>query len=432
MSTTRRSFLLSAAAAVPAIALSGCAASARRPRPASDKLKLGVIGVRGRGGDNFAGVLGEDVIAICDVDARNLAEGAQQAPGARTFVDFRELLRLPELDAVVISTPDHTHYPAAMAALKRGLDVYCEKPLTHTVAQARRLRREAARRSAITQMGTQIHANDNYRRVVEAVQGGVLGEVREVHVFVNGTDWSAKGRPAKAEVPPHLDWPLWLGPIATTDYSTDYHPASWRKYWAFGGGTTADMACHYMDLPFWALSLGAPEQLRADGPEPDDFGAPRGMKCEYLFSRAGKAPLRLTWWAGNVRPEAALAERGLESWRNGVLFVGERGWLVSNYDLHQLGPKADFATYCPPPVTIAKSIGHHAEWILACKERTQPTCHFGYAGPLTETVLLANVCYRAARGQLVTWDEARLQLLGNGASACNELLDESARDGYEA
>ncbi len=430
MTTTRRTFLQAAAAAVPALVLPGCASSARAPRPASDKLKLGVIGVNNRGGDNLAGVASQDIVALCDVDTNYLTDAGKRFPGAQQFVDFRDLIAMPGLDGVVISTPDHTHYPAASLALKRGLDVYCEKPLTHTVAQARRLQRLARERGAVTQMGTQIHANENYRRVVEAIQAGVIGEVHTVHVFVNGTNWSASGKPKAVEVPSNLKWQLWLGPVGDHDFTADYHPANWRKYWAFGGGTTADMACHFMDLPFWALDLKAPSRLRADGPEPDTFGAPRGMTTEYWFERSGKSELNFKWWAGNMRPEALLAERGLEKWRNGVLFLGERGWLISNYEAHEVGPKKDFENYKAPAHTIAKSIGHHAEWILACKQRTQTTCHFGYSGPLTEAVLLGNVCYRAARGKVLAWDSAAMELVGGGAA--NKLLDESARDGYES
>ncbi|MSR39709.1 MAG: Gfo/Idh/MocA family oxidoreductase [Planctomycetes bacterium] len=430
MTTTRRTFLQVAAATLPAFVLPGCAASARGTRPLSDKLRLGVIGVNNRGGDNLAGVAGEDIVALCDVDQNYLAGAAKQFPAARCFVDFRELIALQGLDGVVISTPDHTHYPAAALALKRGLDVYCEKPLTHTVAQARRLQKLAVARGAVTQMGTQIHANDNFRRVVEAIQAAVIGEVTSVHVFVNGTNWSASGKPPVVAVPSTLNWPLWLGPAKQCEFSADYHPANWRKYWAFGGGTTADMACHYMDLPFWALDLRHPSQVLSDGPEPDEFGAPVGMTTEYQFERAAKPPLTFKWWAGNMRPEAILAERGLESFRNGVLFIGTRGYLISNYDSHEVGPKAAFAGYKPPEQTIAKSIGHHAEWILACKQRTQPTCNFGYSGLLTEAVLLGNVCYRAARGKTLAWDAANLQLVGN--ELANTMLDATARQGYEA
>jgi predicted dehydrogenase len=431
MRTSRRSFLLASAAAGASGLWPGRSVAPRRPRRSDRKLSLGIVGVGGRGSENLDGVRGEDVVALCDVDRRHLDAAAAKVPGARRFADFRELIAMPGLDGVVISTPDHTHYPAAMLALQRGLDVYCEKPLTHTVAQARRLAATATANGCVTQMGTQIHALENYRRVVEAVRAGAVGAIAEVHVFVNGADWSAAGRPPDAAVPEWLDWDLWLGPCARRPFSAAYHPAAWRRYWAFGGGTTADMACHYLDLAFWALELPAPARLRADGPEPDAEGAPPGMRCEYRFPAAGGRPgLRLCWWCGNRRPGAALTERGLDDWRNGVLFVGERGWLISDYTRFLVGPQDAFAGWRPPPPSIAPSPGHHAEWLQCCKARTLPSCHFGCAGPLTEAALLANVAFRAARGTELRWDAAALRL--DGAAGAAELLDEAARDGYPA
>lgn len=428
---TRRAFLAAAAAAGGSTLLPACRSviAPRPPKGPGERLRLGVIGVGGRGAANLQAVRGEDVVALCDVDRERLASAHQQFPEARPLVDFRRLLELPDLDGVVISTPDHTHYPAAMQALRRGLDVYCEKPLTHTVAQARRLRLVAEQNRCVTQMGIQIHANANYRRVVEAIRSDAIGAVQEVHVFVD-TDWSAAGLPATAPVPPHLEWDLWLGPAQPRPFSAVYHPMGWRRYWAFGGGATADMACHHMDLPFWALGLGAPSTVRADGPEPDPEGAPRGLTCDYEFPAvAGRPAVRLRWWAGDRAPRELLAVRGLEEWRSGVLFLGERGWLISNYERHRIGPERDFADWEPPAASIPPSPGHHAEWIRCCKQRTLPTCHFGYAGPLTEAVLLANVAYRGARGVHLEWNPARLGFDGAPAGV-DELLDAPARSGF--
>lgn len=432
MASTRRSFLRGLALTGPVLAMSSCSSPQPRQRkPPGEKLRIGVIGVGGRGADNLAGVRGEDIVALCDVDRQRLTVAGRDFPSARAFVDFRELLELPGLEAVVISTPDHTHYPAAMMALHKRIDVYCEKPLTHTVTQARCLRIRAEQVGAITQMGTQIHANENYRRVVEAIQAGVIGDVEQVHVFVGTTDWSGAGRPAAETVPEHLQWDLWLGPAAVRDYSAAYHPAGWRRYWAFGGGTTADMACHFTDLPFWALELDAPVELRADGPDPDDEGAPRSLACDYLYpARNGRKPVRLRWACGDLVPKQELASRGLEAWKNGVLFVGSKGWLCSNYDRHEIGPKEAFAGYTPPSPSIPKSIGHHREWIEACKLRTLPSCHFGYAAPLTEAVLLANAAYRGARGKVLQWEAESLQLRGGG-SLPQELLDAPLRTGWD-
>ncbi|MFO1078499.1 MAG: Gfo/Idh/MocA family oxidoreductase [Planctomycetota bacterium] len=437
MTSSRRAFLQGAtAAAVGAAALPSCS-TRPAPRPAkapSEKLKLIVVGVSGRGGDNLNGVAGEDIAVLCDVDGRALAKAGERFPAARRIADFREVLAdaaaCRALDGAVVSTPDHTHYPAAMLALQHGLDVYCEKPLTHTVAQARRLATLARQNGCITQMGIQIHANAPYRRTVEAVRAGAVGPVREVFVFVNGTDWSAQELPAGKPVPEWLQWDCWLGPAAERGYSDGYHPAAWRRYWAFGGGTTADMACHYMDLAFWALDLDAPTSLVADGPEPHAECAPRGMRCVYDFpARGARAPVVVHWHAGNDRPAQVLAERGLDKWTNGVLFVGDDGWLIANYDKHEIGPTPRAAAWQAPPQTIAPSPGHHAEWIWCCKERIVPTCSFAYAAPLTETVLLANVAFRAARGRRLRWDAAALEL---DDAAANRLLDETPRAGFSA
>lgn len=393
-----------------------------------------VIGVANRGAANLNGVQDERIEFLCDVDRRYLAKAAERFPGARTITDFREVLRDPslcaELDGVVVSTPDHTHYLATMLALQQGLDVYTEKPLTQTVAQARRLLQTAEANGCVTQMGTQIHANENYRRVVEAVQAGAVGTVREVIVFVNGTNWSATELPEPGDVPEHIDWQAWLGPAPDRGYSQGFHPAGWRRYWDYGGGTTADMSCHFTDLAFWALDLDAPTWLLADGPEPHPDCAPAGMRCTYAFPRRGRRPaLTLRWYAAGDRPTEELAARGLEGWRNGVLFVGDDGWLISDYNRHQVGPESAAKRWTPPSPSIASSPGHYREWLDCCAEGTQPTCSFGYAVPLTETVLLANVAYRAARGRRIAWDAAAMR---TDCDAANALLDLTPREGFDA
>lgn len=439
MPSTRRSFLATGAAAAGALALPSCAnaiapRAVRPPRDPRQPARLMIVGVGGRGGENLAALADQQIAVLCDVDANLLAAAGQRFPGARLVADHRDVLRdaaaCRGLDGVVVSTPDHTHFQPAMLAIEQGLDVYCEKPLTHTVAQARRLARAAAERGCVTQMGIQIHARPNYQRVVEAVRGGVVGTVREVVVFVNGTDWSATALPPRADAPAHLAWDLWLGPAAARDYAGDYHPMGWRRYWAFGGGTTADMACHFMDLAFWALELDAPTTVRADGAAPDAECAPRGLRCEYTFpARAARAPVVLRWHAGSDRPEAALASRGLERWRNGVLFVGDDGWLIADYDRHVVGPDARAAAWRAPAPTLAASPGHHREWLDACATRVQPSTSFDYAGPLTEAVLLANVAHRGAPGRLLHWDAAALRTDDAGANA---LLAAPARAGFDA
>lgn len=414
----RRTLLLGSAAAF----LPGCGTlGSRKVRP-GQKLNLGVIGCGNRGWDNFNEMLGENVLAICDVDEHFLAKAAEKAPGARRCIDFRELLDLKDLHAVVISTPDHTHATAAAAALRRGLDVYCEKPLTHSVHEARVLRALAAEHGAITQLGTQIHSWPNYHRVVEIVQSGGLGAIHAAHVWVNGTDWSATAPPRPAPLPGHVHWDLWLGPAAARPFSPGYHPAGWRRYWNFGGGTLGDMGCHYLDLAFWALGLGLPATVTAQGPAADPECAPKGLTVHYEFTQPQVA---LTWYGGSSRPPV-LAQYGLADWHNGVLFVGERGWLCADYTRKAMGPAGFLAGFEPPAPFVPDSIGHHKEWIEACKSRVRTTCDFAYSALLSEAVLLGNAAHRL--GKRIEWDAVRGEARGCPEAA--PLLAREYRPGW--
>lgn len=372
------------------------------------KLNIGVVGVANRARGNIEGVMGENIVAICDIDDNFLAGAAKDFPKARKHRDFRRMLEQNDIDAVVVSTADHTHAVATVGALRTGRHVYCEKPLTHTVSEAR-IVSETARRNLklATQMGTQIHAGDNYRRVVELIRFGAIGPVREVYNWV-GAVWSGHNQPLeKAPVPPHLDWDLWLGPVEERDYSPAYHPARWRGYWAFGGGAMADMACHHMDLPFWALDLKHPTTVEAEGPEVHPEFAPRWLTARYEFpERAGLPPVKLTWHNGPERPKP-IADEQFKGWGGGTLFVGEKGMLLADYGRHVLLPESEFADLNRPKPFIPSSIGHHAEWIKACKEGTATTCNFDYAGTLTEAVLLGNVAYRT--GKKLEWDARKLR-----------------------
>jgi predicted dehydrogenase len=434
MSSSRRAFLASTAASAGALLLPGCQSGPkpRAPIPADRKVRLMVIGVGGQGAANLQAVAGEEVAILCDVDQQRLDAARERHPLARAVRDYRPILRDPVesawLDGVVISTPDHTHFLPAALALQQGLGVYCEKPLTHTVRQARQLQQLARQHDCITQMGTQMHAQENYRRVVEAIRAGAIGPVREVLVFVNGTDWSAAVLPPLAEPLPQLDFDLWLGPAAEQPFRSGLHPAGWRRYWAFGGGTTADMGCHFLDLAYWALELDAPTSLLADGPEPHADCAPAGLRCEYAFPPRGARPaVTVRWHGGKDRPTAALEQRGLTAWNNGVLFLGEDGWLIADYTRHELGPAARREVWVPPAPSLPPSPGHHREWLQACRDRTQPSCHFDYAAPLTMTVLLANAAYRGARGQRLSWDARRLR---TGVPEVDALLEQPARTGF--
>lgn len=434
MSTTtnRRGFLRGSAAVFAGFGvfgLEGCSRLRPRRRRVSpnEKLNIGVIGVGGRGSEDIEGVKGENIVALCDVDSDELAAALAKFPSAKTYADFRFMLDQKDLDAVVVATPDHTHAAAAAAALKRGLPVYCEKPLTHSVTEARYIAYLADKTGLATQMGTQIHAGSNYRRVVELVQSGAIGPVGEVHVWVDKT-WSGGERPSDTPpVPKNLNWDLWLGPAPERPYHPLYAPKNWRRWWDFGGGTLADMGCHYTDLPFWALGLKDPKSVEAKGPEVHPESTPPKLTVRYEFdSSRGGGPVSLTWYDDGLKPPA-LAEHGLPKWGSGVLFIGTNGrMLLADYDRHLLFPQKDFKDFVPPAPSIPDSIGHHAEWIRACKTGEPTTCNFEYGGRLTEAILLGNVAFRS--GGRIEWDAEHMICPGNEKASM--LLERAYRKGW--
>jgi predicted dehydrogenase len=403
----RRQFLGAAAG----FWIAGVQRSYGQEKSPNARLNVGQIGVAGMRGADHLGQMGSQTIAaLCDVDEKNLGQAAAKLPGAATYHDFREMLEKEKsLDCIVISTPDHIHAPAATMAMRLGKHVYTEKPMAHTIHEVRAMTELAAKCKVQTQMGTQIHATDNYRRVVEKIQSGAIGAVGEVHVWLGGTPWTASGLPkADGPAPEGLHWDLWLGPSAERPYSKRYHPLHWRSYWNFGGGCLADMGAHYNDLPFWALKLRHPLTAEAEGPGIDPHGAPPWLMVRWTFPARGElAPVKLHWYHGDRVPPQ-LSEGRLGDWKGaGVLFVGAKGMLVANYGTHKLLPEADFKDYRAPEPTIPRSIGHHQEWVEAIRGGKPALCAFDYAGPLTETLLLGNVAYRA--GTRIEWDSAALK-----------------------
>ncbi len=400
--------------------------SMARAYRANDKLNLGIVGVAGRGGDNLHEVTSQNIVALCDIDDNNLASAAKQFPEAKTYNDFRKMLEQKEIDAVVVSTPDHTHAVIASHALHADKHVYCEKPLAHSVWEVRHLTELARKQKRVTQMGTQIHAGSNYRRVVEIVRSGAIGEIDEVHVWADRV-WSGNGRPPETpEVPTNIHWDLWLGPAPERPYHPAYLPFNWRGFWQFGNGTLGDMACHHMDLPFWALELGSPKTVQADGPEVNLETTPAWLIVHYEFEGANGKPLNLHWYNGGKRPDY-FAQNMLPPWGDGTLFVGSKGMLLAGYDHYKLLPEKDFTDYTPPSPTIPDSIGHHAEWIQACLTGGPTTCNFDYSGNLSEAVLLGCVAYRV--GQKIEWDPKHLKALQ--CKAADPILKPHFRHGWK-
>jgi len=420
----------------------------QRARGANGRLDVAFIGVGGRGGSNLRSVAGQklvgvNVVALCDVNSTTLGNAAKQYPDAKTFTDFRRLYdELKNFDAVVVSTTEHTHAFATLPALQRKKPVYCEKPLTHNVGEARRIMHAAKEAGVPTQMGTQIHATKNYRRVVELVQSGAIGGVREAHVWV-GRAWGLQSeadakankdivyvaeRPT-AETPPpaDVDWDLWIGPAPMRPYSDVYLPGpKWYRWWDFGSGTMSDLGSHFNDLPFWALKLESPTTIEAFGPPAHPDLAPASMAVRYEFpARGDMPPCAMHWYQGTAKPQILL-EGGIPKKDSGVLFVGDKGMLLCDYQTHKLLPEDKFAGFEAPKPTIPDSPGQHEEWLLACTQGTPTASPFSYAGLLTITNHLGNVAYRA--GKKLEWDAASGRVT-NTAEA-DRFLSRTPREGW--
>jgi predicted dehydrogenase len=409
--THRRHFLKSSTLAGAGlwVAASGLLAKGASP---NDKLNLGIIGAGGRGAANLDSLKSENVAALCDVNSDALAAQAKNHPNAKTYADWRKMLEQKDLDAVVISTPDHHHALAGVNAMKRGLHVYCEKPLAHSVHEARAMQEAYNNSHVATQMGTQIHATDNYRRVVELIQSGAIGPVREAHVWVDQGIEGPRSRPQETPpVPKTLHWDLWLGPAPARPYHPCYfkdRSMSWQNWWDFGNGALGDMGSHTIDLPFWALELQHPTTIEAEGPlpvRPETYPDQLTVRWEHP-ARGNQPPVKLTWYDGKQRPKSPEGV-DLNTWHLGMMFTGDKGILLADYGKWMLLPEADFKGFQPPKPSIPPSLGHHEEWIHACKTGAPTLCNFEYSGRLVEHNLLGTVAFRV--GKKLDWDPENLK-----------------------
>lgn len=381
-------------------------------RAPSDKLSVACIGVGGMGRNDVRGMSGETIYALCDVDWKNADDAFTTHPPAKRYRDFREMLAKDgaSIDAVTVSTPDHTHAVAVMAALRAGKHVYCQKPLARTLGEVRALEAEAARRPRqATQMGNQGHAGEGTRQIREWVEAGVIGTVREVHYWTDRPIWpQGIERPTEAHnVPPTLDWDLWLGPAPLRPYHPAYAPFRWRGWWDYGTGALGDIACHAMDAAFWVLGFKYPTRVEVESTTLFAETAPKSSRIVYHFpARGGRPEVRVVWLDGGLRPPRppeVSSEAAWPPWGDGgQLWVGDGGKLVA--DMYGRNPRLLDAKRdaelkaSPPAVKYPRVENVYVEWIAACQAGTQPGSSFaGHAGPLTEMVLLGNLAVRAGR-----------------------------------
>jgi len=418
----RRAAAVAAFSMVPRHVLGG-----PRHVPPSERLNIAGIGVGGRGADDLRGVESENIVALCDVDWQSAAGTFRRYPDAKRYRDFREMLDKEDrgIDAVVVATPDHVHAVASMAAIKRGKHVYCEKPLTRTVHEARALAKAAREAKVATQMGNQGMAFEGNRLIKEWLWDGAIGPVREVHVWSDRPThqgklplWWAQGIERPKDTPPtpdHLDWDLWLGPAPYRPYHPAYVPFRWRGWWDFGSGGLGDMGIHNLAPVFTALKLGAPTSVHASSTAVYKETLPLACTVHYEFSARGSMPaVTLHWYDGGLiaaRPPELEDSRELPR-EDGLIFVGDRGkMLVTGWggNSPRLIPEARMKAYKLPPKSLPRSIGHYAEWIKACKEAAPTESSFDFAGPMTEAVLLGTIAVRLG-GRKLLWDSERMKV----------------------
>lgn len=417
----RRRFLQSSAAAAGAgfFLTAGLDGGQRRQNDPMNRLNIAIIGAGGQGGGNLNNVAGENIVALCDVDEQRAAAAFNRYPKVNKYSDYRVMLdKQRDIEAVVVSTADHMHAFASIAAMRLGKHCYCEKPLTHSVWEARQMKLVAAENRVATQMGNQGTSMDGFREAVEVIRSGAIGDVREVHVWTDrpGRYWRQGHTefPAAQALPKTINWDAWLGGAPRRDYNATIHPFAWRGYWDFGTGALGDMGCHIMNLAFMSLRLGAPASVRAEVDQPiNNVSPPNGCRVTYDFVARDNLPAVRLYWYEVRRPPQELFQ-GETMGGGGSLFIGSRGTLFSNSDYGQvytLLPRKNFRDFKPPQRTLPRSPGHHAEWIRACKGGPPAMSNFvDYSGPLTEMVLLGNVAMRV--GRTVVWDPVALRAAG--------------------
>jgi predicted dehydrogenase len=431
------------------------------PSP-NEKVNIAGIGVGGQGHSDLSQLKSENIVALCDVDSRRAAGTFKEFPQAKVFKDFRKMLdEMKEIDAVVVATPDHVHAIASLHAIKRGKHVYCEKPLTHTVWEAREVARAAREAKVATQMGNQGQASEETRRLQELVWTGAIGQVREAHVWTdrpsNGlfNEYWPQGVPAPKDSPPvpeGLDWDLWIGPAPMRPYNPIYCPFQWRGWWDFGTGALGDIGCHSLDPVFRALKLGAPLTVEASSSRVNDQTYPLAAMVTYTFAarsaepqsinvhtrgltgvQAGGVempPIQVVWYDGGLRPPRPEGlPDGEQMGDNGRLLVGDKGFILGT----RVFPEARRKEFKAPEPFLERSAGHYVEWAQACKGAKSPGANFDWAGPLAEAVLLGNIPARVQLREKLTrvrleWDPAKFEF--KNLAEANSFLKPKYREGW--
>ncbi len=441
--TSRRHFLAAAATAGVVTLVPRHVLARTGTIPPNEKMNIAGIGIGGMGAGNLANCESENIVALCDVDRAYAAKTFAKYPNAKVYSDFRQMLdKEKNLDGVIIATPDHTHAVITMAAIKAGLHVYTQKPLTHDIYEARTLARAAKEAGITSQMGNQGHSDEGIRLICEWIWGGIIGEVKEVQAWCSlsyypfgHAGWSSKWSERPADTPPvpdTLDWDLWIGPAPFRPYHPAYHPAVWRCWWDFGCGMMGDRGVHTLDCVYMALKLGAPETVEASVTGGNAETNPLAAIVTFGFgARENLPPIKVTWYEGLEPPHPPELEEGRNlPGEGGVLFRGDKGTIMCGVygDSPRLIPESAMKEAKLPEKTLPRIVGtHEQDWIRCAKERKPAGSDFGYSGPLTEFALLGNLARRFP-GRILKWDAPNMKV--TNLEEANEWVRRPYREGW--
>ena len=407
---------------------------------ANERVALAGIGAGGKGSSDIAGArdAGAEVVGLCDVDAGRLNQAVKKYPGSKGYTDYRKLFDElgKSIDAVTVSTPDHMHFHASLRAVQMGKHTYVQKPLTHSIWEARKLANEARKAKVVTQMGNQAHAGEPIRRAVELIRSGVIGKVKEVHAWTNRPIWpqGLEKKLTAQEVPKNMDWDLWIGPAPMRPYNSGYAPFKWRGWWDFGTGALGDMGCHIMDMPFWALDLKYPTSVEAKQNGNSLECGPNKSIVTYTFPE-GKYNHKMpfVWYDGGYMPEESVFEGTIVNSQNAkkfdLIIIGEKGKFLFNRNSTKWKTSPEgLLDNVNPEKTIPRVKNEDQEWVDAIRGvGSEPLSGFAYSGPFTETVLLGNLAVRL--GKRIAWDGINLK--ATNAPEAEELIKRPYRKGWE-